>query len=344
MAQLQEALDRIFSHSKDVLRERPLYALPDPRKVARAKDSLATKLPDLEMPLGQLTQHLLDLAGGLSNSSLASTYYGFVTGGTTSQARIAELLTSLYDQNVQAHLPDQSIVTDVEDRALVLLQELLSFNSQAWACRNLTTGATAGNIQGLALGREYIVNRRLDNGHTVGDIGLLAACKEAGIDEIKILSTNPHSSLLKAASIVGLGRDCYVDVRRQDQDEEQLAYDFNRLETELKVPGRASIVTVSCGEVNTGNFATSGKVEVQQIRSLCDKYGAWLHVDGGKCYLAGEYYALTDKRLVCSHAFLRTVGKSTRLWRMGRKRWSRPIPSQETFTNSLTFRTTAAFS
>jgi glutamate/tyrosine decarboxylase-like PLP-dependent enzyme len=39
-------------------------------------------------------------------------------------------------------------------------------------------------------------------------------------------------------------------------------------------------VAISCGEVNTGRFATTGIDQMKEIRRLCDEYGAWLHVDG----------------------------------------------------------------
>jgi len=39
-------------------------------------------------------------------------------------------------------------------------------------------------------------------------------------------------------------------------------------------------VVISCGEVNTGHFATAGIQQLQQLRKLCDQYGSWLHVDG----------------------------------------------------------------
>ena len=56
----------------------------------------------------------------------------------------------------------------------------------------------------------------------------------------------------------------------------------------------ASIVAVSCSEVNTGLFATTGG-EMKSIRELCDEYGAWLHVDGafgimGRCLDESEEY------------------------------------------------------
>ena len=50
------------------------------------------------------------------------------------------------------------------------------------------------------------------------------------------------------------------------------------LKAALNKPKAASIVAVSCAEVNRGLFATNGD-EMRQIRQLCDLHGAWLHVD-----------------------------------------------------------------
>ena len=36
-----------------------------------------------------------------------------------------------------------------------------------------------------------------------------------------------------------------------------------------------------CMEVNAGKFGT-GMETLGMIRTLCDMYGAWLHIDGGK--------------------------------------------------------------
>lgn len=38
---------------------------------------------------------------------------------------------------------------------------------------------------------------------------------------------------------------------------------------------------MSCGEVNTGGFATHSREEILQLKGLCKKYGAWLHIDRG---------------------------------------------------------------
>ncbi|OAX79657.1 hypothetical protein ACJ72_06025 [Emergomyces africanus] len=105
----------------------------------------------------------------------------------------------------------------------------------------------------------------------------------AGLKGLQVLSTYPHSSLGKAAGILGIGRANVKSVcAAADGGESQrpLQFDFQILERELGRSDVASIVAISCGEVNTGQFATEGLDEFTKLRQLCDKYGAWLHIDG----------------------------------------------------------------
>lgn len=282
-----------FTNSIQLLRAKEIQTLSEskPRVLPRSTEikasieSLLQRLPPEGFGLERATDHLLkDVAQGLNAASLSPNYYGFVTGGVTPAARIADNLVTLYDQNVQVHLPEQSVATIVEDKALAMLMELLDFGLAEWPARTFTTGATASNILGLACGREYVILqalRRASNDEvqdSVGELGLLGACRQAGIERIQVLTTMPHSSLRKAASIVGLGRVAVVDVGNSIDG---LAFDMEKLETELSRAKSASIVVVSCGEINTGQFATHSREAVVEIKRLCNKYGAWLHVDGG---------------------------------------------------------------
>ncbi|KAL9589189.1 MAG: hypothetical protein Q9203_002017 [Teloschistes exilis] len=276
-------------HILNTLSRRPendQLILPTPSALQKADKSLLSTLPEQGHGVEKTTSHMLDdLAPALNHQALSPRYLGFVTGGVTPAARVAENIVSLYDQNVCVHLPDSSIATTVEDRALALLLELLDFSPRDWQGRTFTTGATASNIVGLACGREYVVNKAIQSRgrqpgsygpRTVGELGLLAACQAAGITNIQILTTLPHSSLKKASSIVGLGRDCF---QRVSKSEDGIEFDLDLLEHHLKRPQTASIIVISCAEVNTGGFATHGVDDVSAVRSLCDQYGAWLHVD-----------------------------------------------------------------
>ncbi|KAI4263820.1 MAG: hypothetical protein L6R42_001043 [Xanthoria sp. 1 TBL-2021] len=260
--------------------------LPQNAQIQKAVGSLVSQIPSTGYGIEKTTAHLLgDVVPALNGQALSPNDYGFVTGSVTPAARIAENLVSTYDQNVQVHLPDTTIATELEDRALELLLELLHFTVEAWPSRTFTTGATASNIIGLACAREFIVNNAIrrrskqstsPRKETVGEDGLLAACRAADITDIQVLTTMPHSSLKKASSVVGLGRACFHRVSIAEND---IAFDLDVLEDRLKRPHTVSIVVISCAEVNTGMFATRSYLEVGRLRSLCDKYGSWLHVD-----------------------------------------------------------------
>ncbi|KAI1140262.1 pyridoxal phosphate-dependent transferase [Hypoxylon sp. FL0543] len=107
---------------------------------------------------------------------------------------------------------------------------------------------------------------------------MLGACAAAGVREVQVLTSMGHSSLSKAASVVGLGRRAVREVPLSEAEPWRL--DLDAVERELRREGVASIVAVSAGEVNTGRFATTGAEDMRRLRELADKYKAWIHVDG----------------------------------------------------------------
>lgn len=221
-----------------------------------------------------------DLVPAFNGQGSSSRYFGFVTGGVLPVAEWADNLVTRHDQNVQVHLPQQTIATTVEDSALQMLLHLLNFKSEGWTGRTFTTGATASNILGLACGREVILQKRLPKDKSVGEIGLLAACIAAGVKEIQVLTSAGHSSLSKAASVVGLGRASVKELARSESEPWRL--DLDALEKELSRDGVASIIAISAADVNAGGFSLDGADEWKKLRELADRHGAWIHVDGGK--------------------------------------------------------------
>jgi glutamate/tyrosine decarboxylase-like PLP-dependent enzyme len=221
-----------------------------------------------------------DIIPALNGQGRSSRYYGFVTGGVLPVAEWADNVVSHLDQNVQVHLPDQTVATAVEDKALEMLAALLRLGD-GWKGRTLTTGATGSNVLGLACGREAVVSGRLAAADgSVGELGLLAACLRAGIEEIQVLTSTGHSSLSKAASVVGLGRQSVKELSLSKDEPWRL--DLDAVEEHLQRPRTASIIAVSSGEVNTGRYGIQGIEEMKRLRALADKYGAWIHVDGGE--------------------------------------------------------------
>src|SRR5260370_2086812 len=90
---------------------------------------------------------------------------------------------------------------------------------------------------------------------------------------VPVLGGSPHASILKALSMLGMGRQVmeYLPCLpgRMAVDQEALG---KRLAT---LNGTPAIVVASAGEVNTGDFD-----DLEALATLCNTYGAWLHVDG----------------------------------------------------------------
>ncbi|OCT53508.1 putative tyrosine decarboxylase [Cladophialophora carrionii] len=234
----------------------------------------------------------------LNLSSLSPNYYGFVTGGATPAALLGDFLASMYDQNVQVHLPKETLATTLEVVALNMLVQLFRLPESTWAVGKpdttgggtFTTGATASNVLGLALGREHVLRHKLrslvghdaqspdtDSDTSTGEQGLFHLMQKAGVTRIQVLSTLPHSSIAKAASIVGIGRRNVISISAKD---DPLEIDLQKLEQEALKPDVLNIFAISAGEVNTGRFATDSASQWTQIRHICDTHGVWVHVDG----------------------------------------------------------------
>lgn len=259
--------------------------LPSRDALAAASSSLPSRSsPDYLQPhdpAATIAHITNDIIPALNGQSRSSRYLGFVTGGVEPIAEWADNVVTRVDQNVQVHLPAQTVATAVEDAALKMLAELLKLSECEWKGRTFTTGATASNVLGLACGRETIIGSRIAEGEaTVGDLGLLKASRLAGIDDIQVLTSAGHSSLSKAASIVGLGRGSVLELPVSTAEPWKL--DLDAVEELLKKPRVASIIAVSAGEVNTGRYGIGGIKEMRKLRALADQYKAWIHVDGGK--------------------------------------------------------------
>lgn len=273
-----------YKKLRSIVDATPNDALPSPAALLKANNSLLDSLPSNGLGEAATEAHLLsDIVPGFNGPKTSSNYYGFVTGGVFPIAEVADNIVTAFDQNCAVHLPDQSISTVVEDKSSSMLVELLDLGS-GWNGRVFTTGATASNILGMACGREAIISARLKAAGIadgVGELGLLTACSKAGVKEVQVLTTMGHSSLYKAASVVGLGRASVKDIPFSSDEPWRMDIDILDRHLQRSKDGVVSIIAISAGEVNTGRFAVNGLDFMKRIRTLADKYGAWLHVDAG---------------------------------------------------------------
>ncbi|RVD88752.1 uncharacterized protein DFL_002925 [Arthrobotrys flagrans] len=261
------------------------YYISNPPKEIRPSEHLLQTAIQVEPPaalheesLGThaTIQNLLnDLLPGIFVQS-SPHFYGFVTGGALPPALLADFLVTMLDLDVMVHLPKDSIHTTIERHTLYLLCDLFQLPRSFALGSTITTGATGSNIVGLACGREWLFSRD-DPSCSIAKIGYLQAAIKSGVHNgIKIIVAKPHSSIAKAASILGLGSENLINLPASEAEPWNIS--FERLEGLLVKQEEDKvryIVVGQLGEVNTGRFMS----DVPRLRELCTKYGAWLHID-----------------------------------------------------------------
>jgi glutamate/tyrosine decarboxylase-like PLP-dependent enzyme len=229
--------------------------VPSPEAVQRLSE-LAEPLPD-EPSTPETVLALLDEIGSPATLAAAGgRYFGFVTGGSLPAALAANWLAGAWDQNTAF-----SIMTPIgaclEEVALRWLLEALSLPAEAGG--GFVTGATMANFTGLAAARHALLARQ---GWDVESQGLFGAPPLT-----VVVGEEVHVSLLKALSLLGLGRERVLRVPVDGQ---------GRMRVDaLPTLSGSTIICLQAGNVNTGAFDPA-----REICAIAHKVDAWVHVDG----------------------------------------------------------------
>jgi glutamate/tyrosine decarboxylase-like PLP-dependent enzyme len=234
----------------------------DERQVAPTREPL-DRLSELGGPLPEGPTDstevlaLLDRVGSPATvASAGPRYFGFVVGGTLPACLAANWLAGAWDQNAGLRVMSP-VAAEVEAISLSWLTEI--FGLPQGTAGGFVTGATMANFAGLAAARHAVLARA---GWDVESHGLFGAPPVTVIvgDEV-------HVSLLKALSMLGLGRDRVVRVPADGQ---------GRMRADaLPAISGSAIVCIQAGNVNTGAVDPA-----EEICAQAHAAGAWVHVDG----------------------------------------------------------------
>jgi glutamate/tyrosine decarboxylase-like PLP-dependent enzyme len=161
-----------------------------------------------------------------------------------------------------------------EDVALEWVRDILGLPAETGGA--IVTGATMANLTGLAAARHALLGQA---GWDVERDGLFGAPALT-----VVVGGEVHVSLLKALSLLGLGRDRVHRVPVDGQGR-------MRAETVPSLDAR-TVVCLQAGNVNTGAFDPA-----REICRRAREAGAWVHVDGAFGLWAAaspRYRHLTD--------------------------------------------------
>lgn len=249
---LQDAAQRGIDYLTHINERR---VVPSPAALADL-DRLAEPMPVDPTDPAQVLALLDEIGSPATVASAGGRYFGFVTGGTLPATVAASWLATAWDNNSGLTVMSPAVVK-LEAVALEWLVE--RFGLPAGTGGGFVTGATMANLSGLAAARHALLARQGWDVETQGLFGAPPLTVVVG-DEV-------HVSLLKALSLLGLGRERVVRVPVDGQ---------GRMRADaLPSLDERTILCVQAGNVNTG--------AIDPLAELCAKAhqaGAWVHVDG----------------------------------------------------------------
>jgi glutamate/tyrosine decarboxylase-like PLP-dependent enzyme len=234
---------------------------PLPEAVARL-EALGGPLPQGPSDPAEVLALLDDIGSPATVATAGGRYFGFVIGGSLPAALAANWLAGAWDQNAAMQVMSP-VAAKLEEIVLKWMVELLGL--PAGSGSGFVTGTTMANFTALAAARSALLRRAEWNAEEDGLFGAPPIQVVVG-EEV-------HVSLLKAISMLGLGRSRVIRVPADGQ---------GRLRAEAlpALDGR-TLICIQAGNVNTGAFDPA-----EEICARARDAGSWVHVDGAFGYWA----------------------------------------------------------
>lgn len=252
----ESLLDEAAMDAKDYLKELAGRRVsPSPEAISRLGAF------DEELPAGPSdpaeTLHLLHEFGSPATMATAGgRFFGLVTGSALPAAVAASWLVAAWDQ-VVFDATTSPVGAKLEEVAGRWLLELFGLRPDCSV--SFVTGATMANFTCLAAARSELLRRQ---GYDVEADGLV------GAPPLRVIvSEEIHVTLLKALSMLGLGRERVERIPVDDQG--------RMIATALPNLDERCIIITQAGNVNSGAFDPIGEI--------CERgstKGTWVHVDG----------------------------------------------------------------
>ncbi len=213
-------------------------------------------LPEIGLGFEQTLNQFMQRYAPSFSGSVGSRYLGFVTGGTTPAALAGDWLTSTFDQNPTSGL--DSSAPDLERECLAMLRQFFKLSSAHDGV--FVSGATMSNFVGLAMARQWVGQQQ---GYNVAEEGIR--------QPIQVFSGAAHSSVYKALSMLGMGRQNLSSLALNPATER---ISIQALRTALENHNAPCIVVANAGTVNTVDFD-----DLSAILELKKEFPFWLHID-----------------------------------------------------------------
>jgi aromatic-L-amino-acid decarboxylase len=265
---LANAAVELMAEYLGTIRDRRLYPDTGSQQIREQLDrSLPTEATDFEQLLDVIRKPLIELSRHNGHPRM----FGYVQAPGTAIAAIADLLASTLNANLTAWRSAPAAV-EMERLTIDWIKQILGFHPDAAGL--FVSGGSMANMAALAAARRAKAPPEISS---EGAQSCSRALRVYASEEV-------HHSIVKAAALLGIGRD---NVRMLDIDE---GYKINldALVAAIEKDRAAGHLPI-CVIANAGTVASGAFDPLAQIRDIARRYNLWLHVDaayGGFAALA----------------------------------------------------------
>lgn len=249
-----QLIDQFSDYAKKYINTLDAYPVFPTSEAINRLTVFDTPLQEEPIEANTVLSMLNEFGSDATVRSTGGRYFGFVTGGSVPAALSAKLLASVWDQNTAMSIMSP-IVSKLETVTGNWLVDL--FGLPAETAFGFVTGDTMANFTALAAARHQLLKNKGWDAEAKGLFGAPAINVIVG-EEV-------HVSVLKALSMLGLGKDRVIRVPVDAQGRMVIS--------EIAIDNEPTIICTQAGNVNTGAF--------DPIEDICalKKENVWVHVD-----------------------------------------------------------------
>src|SRR5438876_4059339 len=231
------------------LRDRGVYRHMFSRRIRDRLDAaLPTKGTDFDGLLRVFREDIIPF----SRQNAHPRMFGYVQSPGTPIAAFADLLASTLNANLTVWRSAPAPV-ELERLTIDWIRQILGFNAEAGGL--FVSGGSMANLAALAAARQT---------------------KDCSSGRLRIYaSSETHFSIVKAAALLGIGRENVRDVAVDERFRIRVDDLVAKITADLEAGHVPFCVVANAGTVNTGAVDP-----LAEIREIADRFQLWMHVDG----------------------------------------------------------------
>ena len=267
-----EMLDRMIDYQRDIRGDPAWRPMPDD-----VEDRFRDPVPPVGKGARAAYEDFLDLVLPYPTGLAHPRWWGWA-GGTGSPLGMMAAMLGAGMNAVPGNFNDGA--ARVEAQLLAWMKSVMGFPETASGI--VTSGGSVANIVGLVVARDRVA------GVDVINDGVGAAPDRL----VLYASTEVHSSVFKAAKLLGLGREAVRLVPVDASYRIRLSDLREMIVGDLAAGMRPFAVIGTAGTINTGAVD-----DLHGVADIAEEHGLWFHVDGAfgaMAALSGETRKLVD--------------------------------------------------